>query len=302
MSERRGNLLIDDRKRKVGGRILDLTFRTNIESGLVPPLMYVSGFLAKRRVYNDSAECVTSEYGVPTITMGHRSGRPPNAKEVAEVADYIAQNYQQPAVLALHSNGGRLGTEAVHDHWAPTLGLMYMQPAGFGGVIPHKAPESLRYEKRPVWDLIKDTYIAIDGLRYAIGAGVSLPLLAYRAARHRVDDKAEVLLYERGVPINGLGFRNDPFIVTKTVARSFNRIGIPLAIAEGSHNAQYSRARETAPYIAGLYGDILVRANLGEAVVRHAQNGFELPPVQWCDVEKVYGYGLNRAASEYRSA
>lgn len=226
------------------GRRVDWTIREPDQLEVEETLLIVPGIMAKRRAYDPYARRL-AEYGLRSVTMSHETGTMFCADEVIEVKNRLAEMYDQPVRVAGHSLGGLHATEAVARDSESVSGLLLLQPAGFGGVNPLRAPESIMSERdnRRVIDEIR---MAADGLKYAIKGRAHFVQTVLRAAS-MIDDETIASLPD-DIDRTAIVFANDKLINARLAGANLERAGFSVAELGGEvksgHNAQYYRAAD----------------------------------------------------------
>jgi len=124
-------------------------------------------------------------------------------------------------------------------------GLLLLQPAGFGGVNPLRAPESILRE-RSNHRIIDEVRLAMDGLSYAIRGRADFTKTVFRASAMLSDEIIESLPPQ--IDRDVITFPGDLLIDSYVVGDNLKKLGfnvIELAIKCG-HNAQYYCADEVS--------------------------------------------------------
>ncbi len=236
------------RGRKVEWTVYDTDTPHN-ETRLILP-----GILAKQTVYAPLARAMQAN-GHRAATMAHESGSFMCAHEVRDVASELADRYQKPVRLVGHSLGAIHAVEAAEQDPSDMSGISLLNPAGFGGVHPTRAYQSIELG---TW-LTADRYktgvkIGLDSLAYVIKGRKELATTIMKASTKRVIEEA------RGLPDTMLNHAilspADLLIWQHEARRGLAEAGIKLVyVLENplaGHNAPHDQAQEVADAIDEL--------------------------------------------------
>lgn len=224
----------------VDKRRIDWTIREPIDIEPSETLLIVPGIMAKRRAYNRYARRL-SESGIRSVTMSHETGTMFCSDEVIDLKNRLADKYSQPVRLAGHSLGGVHATEAVSKDPDSVSGLLLLQPAGYGGVQPARALESILRERSNsrIFDEIR---MAADGLSYAIKGGRNFASTVFRASVHLPESTlAEI---PDDIDRDAIVFTGDKLIDAAKARQGLENFGFNVVELTGraGHNAQYYQA------------------------------------------------------------
>lgn len=224
----------------VDGRRVDWSIREPIDHQPSETLLIVPGIMAKRRAYDRYARRL-SEAGIRSVTMSHETGTMFCSDEVADLKNRLADKYSQPVRLVGHSLGGIHATEAASKDLDGVSGLLLLQPAGFGGVQPARALESILRE-RSNSRILDEIKMAADGLAYAIKGGRNFAGTVFRASTSLREETLAAIPDD--VDRDAITFAGDKLIDASVARLGLKDFGFDVVELGGraGHNAQYYQA------------------------------------------------------------
>ena len=242
---------------KVGERATQITILTPSEGVQQSEvLLLLPGFVAKRRMHEPLARAAT-ERGYRSIIVAHDAGGPAARREVTELLGELSEgDYSDIAFDGIpdgellptaHSLGGGRAVASIEELRAQGVHinkLILEAAACFGGVAPHRAPQSIAGEIRylmthGLWD---EFHVARDALAYITASG---PLaladeIAY-AMRHNAAAHTSKLI-EDGVSIAAVSHRDDLLINSQAANTGLKNAGVETIIEidapYSGHNVQ----------------------------------------------------------------
>lgn len=218
------------------------------------PLLGAPGILAKRAAYESFAEEL-AQRGHDITLLAHPSASMVCGQEVADMARRIADEQQRQVRLLGHSLGAIHSTEAALLASDEISGITYMQPAGFGGVHPEHALQSVATSCRvsEIAQLGNRLATVKEGVEYALHGRRDLFATALKASRHKVISELGQL--SSHMSHNAIVFQGDRLINTSELIRGLGVAGIEYAVLDipkAGHNAQLCYPAATAELVSGM--------------------------------------------------
>lgn len=244
---------VDDEIR--GKRRTEFTLREPEEKMIERTYLVAPGILAKRHTYNPLAKSL-AQAGFTSVTMQHEYGSMMCAEDIRVLAREMQWRLQQPVTIVGHSLGGIHAVEAATDMDDETA-LMLLQSAGFGGVQPLRAIESLLTDRPGNMHLQHELKAVRDGLGYAIKSFRELPGLAHKAGTE-VGIKLSAELPD-GMDKQAILFPNDRLINSRACGEGLSIAGF------ATRSLQVRRAGHNAPmYFPHEVADLLITMSQSE--------------------------------------
>lgn len=246
-----------DGELRANGRLTKFTIRRPEEVHHQRAAILVPGILARRAMYNPAARSL-AEGGVSSVTVEHENGSMLCSEDIYYLIHEIQERLQQPVTLNGHSLGGIHSVEAVAmlAEWMKPEelpGLNLLQPAGFRGVDPRRAIESVWTERPGNQHLRHEAKVVRDGLIYVIKSMRTLPALAHKAGTD-IGIVMSVGLPE-GVDKQALLFPNDRLINPHQSTLGLQSAGYSvqiLPVPDAGHDAPMHYPHEVADGVIGM--------------------------------------------------
>lgn len=218
------------------GRRVEYTVRQPNDIDASETLLIVPGIMAKRWAYTRYASQLASQ-GVRSVTMSHDTATMFCTDEVVGLKDRLVELCDSPVRLAGHSLGGIHAVQAASKNSDALSGLLLMQPAGFGGVQPLRATESLITEHNDP-SFVASLRLIVDGLAYAAKGRGDLVQLALKASRTSLIEVVQSL--PDNIDRQAVVFSKDRLINAEQLKVGLGQAGIQMMTVEsGGHNAQH---------------------------------------------------------------
>lgn len=252
---------------------VDYTIRQPNDLDSEETLLIVPGIMAKRSAYRRYASQL-AQRGLRSVTMSHETATVFCADEIINLKQQLVELCDSPVRLAGHSLGGIHAVQAAIDSPDNVSGLMLLQSAGFGGVQPWRAAESLLSEHSDP-RVIDSLRLVSDGLAYAVKGRSDLLRLAVKASRLSLIEMAQQQLPD-SIDKQAIVFPQDRLINAGRLKTGLGRAGFQMIELEsGGHNAQHYHPDAVAEATLQLL-DMAGQPSTADVVW---QSGQTMPPV-----------------------